>query len=79
MSDFIKLSEVIYDIRARDGVWCKSQYPDHPMGCPNFPNCIKGRPDFQTLKDREWYAVLEEFDLATHAEEMKKKMRKRIR
>ena len=75
MRDIIPLQEIVYDIRARDGTWCTLPYPDHPKGCPNFPDCVMAKPHIHStnLLDRSWYAVLEEFDLKKHAEEMKKK------
>jgi hypothetical protein len=75
LDDIIPLKEIVFDIRARDGTWCKMPYPDHPNGCPNFPKCVMSHPHILSvdLKDRFWYAVLEEFDLKKHTEEMKKK------
>ncbi len=65
----IELPNVIYDIRARDGTWCKLPYPNHPKGCPNFPRCPRQYRDFLdfTIQDRLWYAVLVEFDLQRHS------------
>ena len=74
MNDLVKLSEVVYDVRARDGIWCKLSYPNHPKGCPNFPACPLKHPDFKTVSDAyTWFAVVEEFDLKAHAEAMKLK------
>lgn len=75
MSDYIiPLDEVVYDVRAKDGSWCTLPYPNHPKGCPNFPDCITHFRDFKELEDRfKWYAVIEKFDLAAHAEKMKEK------
>jgi len=71
---YIHLSEVVYDVRARDGTWCKLPYPNHPRGCPNFPQCPESQPNFIDIQNQYvWYAVLEEFDLVTHAEKMKRK------
>ncbi len=72
----IELKEVVYDVRARDGTWCKLPYPGHPKGCPNFPKCPNTRVDFCTLIScglKRWFAVVEEFDLKAHAEEMKRR------
>lgn len=69
----VKLKEVVYDKRARNGTWCKLKYPGHPHGCPNFPKCISKHPDFKTLKGYEWYAVIEKFDLAKQEYNMKLK------
>ena len=67
----IELDEVVYDSRARDGTWCTLPYPGHKKGCPNFPKCPSGRMDFGILSpDYKWYAVIEEFDLVTHAMRM---------
>lgn len=73
MQENIPLTEVVYDKRARDGTWCCLPYPNHPKGCPNFPKCMKDRPDFKTLPNKKWIAVLEKFDLKAHAERMKEK------
>lgn len=69
----IQLETVAYDIRARDGTWCRLTYPGHPHGCPNFnKGCTVKRPNFSVIKDLyNWYAVVEEFDLKAHAEKMK--------
>lgn len=71
----VPLTEVIYDLRARDGTWCQAEYPNHKKGCPNFPKCIHDRPDFKSLNPESlhWYAVVEEFDLAAQAVKMKEK------
>ena len=70
----IKLTEVVYDIRARNGTWCKHQYQDHPNGCPNYPRCIVKFPDFASIKEKyQWYAIVEEFDLLRHMKIMKEK------
>lgn len=69
----IPLPEIVYDIRARDGTWCKLPYPGHKRGCPNFPKCPSRFEDFNNLQERwdHWFAVIEEFDLKTHAGKMK--------
>lgn len=69
----IPLEIVIVDERARDGTWCTLPYPGHPKGCPNFPKCCESRPPFNEYSGFKWIAVVEEFDLKTHAEGMKKK------
>ena len=66
----IRLPELIFDRRARDGTWCKLPYPGHPKGCPNFPKCPANQPNAQRLDDLSWHAVIEEFDLKAHAEKM---------
>ena len=66
----IPLNEVIYDSRARDGTWCTLPYPGHKKGCPNFPKCINNRTDFRKFVGYKWWAVVEEFDLLTHAMKM---------
>ena len=73
MKDIIPLDEVVYDARARDGTWCTLPYPDHPKGCPNYPKCISYFRDFRSFQDHRWFAIIEEFDLTTHAEKMKEK------
>jgi len=68
----IALNEIIYDIKARDGTYCCHPYEGHKNGCPNFPSCMKYRPDFKLLQDDyEWFAVYEEFNLKIHADKMK--------
>lgn len=74
----IKLNEVVYDKRARDGTWCTLPYPNHPKGCPKFPACPKSAINFINLsgigfRSFECFAVVEEFDLKAHAEKMKQK------
>ena len=74
MDGLIPLDEVICDPRARNGVWCTAPYPGHPKGCPNFPKGCTRSFDFESERNRrQWYAVVEEFDLIQHAAEMKKK------
>ena len=70
----LPLEIVEYDSFAR-GYNCKMPYHNHPKGCPNFPKCIKDRPDFKTIAlSYRWFAVIEEFDLKKHAEKMKTKL-----
>jgi len=69
----IPLETVIVDNRARDGTWCAKYYDGHPKGCPNFPDCPLKRVHFNTLRGYDWYAVVEPFDLKSHAEKMKQK------
>lgn len=72
----IPLQDVIYDERARNGVWCQLKYPNHDKGCPNFPKCIECKEDFTIiLKDPLriiWYAIIQTFDLKSHANKMKR-------
>ena len=69
----IPLKTVHYDPAAR-GLWCRSPYPNHPKGCPNFPKCIQERPDFKVIADKyRWYAVVEIFNLADHMQIMKER------
>ena len=60
--------EIVYDIRARDGTWCTLSYPNHSKGCPKFPKCPSGRPDFRDLNYNEWFAIIVEFDLGRYVE-----------
>ena len=69
----IPLSDVVYDSRARDGTWCTLTYPNHPKGCPNFPDCCESRPSFEEYSGFKWIAVIEKFDLKSHAKMMKEK------
>ena len=69
----IPLESVIVDDRARNGVWCAKYYHGHPKGCPNYPKCITSRPHFNTFEGYDWFAVVEPFDLKSHAEKMRKK------
>ena len=70
----IPLKEVIYNHNAR-GPWCALPYQGHPKGCPNLvKGCTMKRPDFILIRDNyNWYAVMEEFDLLSHAKKMKEK------
>lgn len=73
MNEIIELKKVMFDKRANNGIWCKAHYPNHPLGCPNFPNCIeKNQLKYCSPNSLKWYAVIEEFDLETHANKMKK-------
>jgi len=71
----IPLKEVIYNHNAR-GPWCALPYQGHPRGCPNLTKgCTTKRLDFILIRDNyHWYAVVEEFNLKSHAEYMKAKM-----
>ena len=69
----IPLETVIVDDRARDGTWCAKYYDGHPKGCPNFPKCIVPRPHFDTYQGYDWFAIVEPFNLKSHAEKMKAK------
>jgi len=74
LKHWIKLFDVIYDIRARNGVWCTHRYEGHPKGCPNFPKCPQKYPDFESIRAKYlWYAVVELFNLEEHMERMKEK------
>lgn len=68
----IELTDVVYDKRARDGTWCTISYDGHPHGCPNFTDknkCPQIYPDFKTLPNMSWYAVILPFDLKKHEKE----------
>lgn len=69
----IELKKIIYDVRARDGIWCRLPYPGHKKGCPNFPRCPNQHRDFLKIKQTysSWYAVIEKFDVKGHAQTMK--------
>ena len=69
----IPLTEVSYDPKARDGRWCMLPYPNHPHGCPKFPTCPMGKKDFLDYEGYDWFAVIEEFDLKSHADRMREK------
>ncbi len=73
MSGLIELKEVVYDVRAKDGTFCKLPYPRHPHGCPNFPTCILKHQDILKFQGLKWFAVIEPFDRKAHAEKMKLK------
>lgn len=67
----IPLETVEYDSFAR-GLNCQIPYHGHPKGCPNYPKCIKDRPDFRNIAmNYTWFAVMEVFDLKAHAESAK--------
>jgi hypothetical protein len=74
MKSIVYLKEVIYNHEAR-GPWCALPYQNHKHGCPNLlKGCTMKRPDFLLIKDNyDWYAVVEEFDLLSHAKRMKDK------
>ena len=75
MKQFVyPLKDVVYNRDAR-GPWCAIPYPGHPRGCPNLSNgCTMKRPDFILIRDDyDWYAVVEEFDLLSHAKKMLEK------
>ena len=67
----IPLEKVVVDPRARDGTWCLLPYPDHPEGCPNYPECIQERAHIDEYMGYEWYGVVRKFDLKAHTEELK--------
>lgn len=73
--DAIQLPEIIYEPSARNGRWCCAPYKGHPHGCPNFHKGCTNRPALTELTTdyNIWYAVVEEFDLKTHASKMKVK------
>jgi hypothetical protein len=68
----IPLTTIHYDPMAR-GTWCQFPYPRHPKGCPNFDKgCTVKRPNFTVIRELyTWYAVVETFDLKSHAEKKK--------
>lgn len=73
-SELIPLPEVVYDRRAKDGTWCQHPYHNHPKGCPNFVKGCTNRIDFKGIGEKyRWYAIVEEFDLKSHAAMMKTK------
>jgi hypothetical protein len=74
--DIIELGEIILNDRARDGTWCTMPYPNHPNGCPNFPQCPQYRSDFNEFNGYKWFAIIERFDLEAHAKRMKEKHHK---
>ena len=79
MKDIVPLREIVFDIRASDGTFCAHPYADHPKGCPNYPQCPDDEDRFtmqelQSLEhDYDWFGVIEEFDLKTHAQKLKQK------
>jgi len=73
MNDLIRLEKVFFDSRARDGTWCTLPYPNHPKGCPNFPDCPNDELSFMAYNYYEWFAVIEDFDLKSHSEKMQEK------
>jgi hypothetical protein len=73
--DAIELGHIVYDPKSRNGTWCCSPYEGHPHGCPNFIKGCTSRPSLTelTTKYSRWFAVVETFDLKSHAERMKAK------
>ena len=72
-SDTLKLETIMYDPKSRDGTWCCFPYENHPHGCPNFIKSCTCRSPFTELisEYEEWYAVVEKFNLKSHASAMK--------
>lgn len=64
----IELLEVVYDIRARNGVWCTKK-----PRCMNFPKCPQSRKDFRDFHSYKWFAVIEEFDIVAQETAMSAK------
>jgi len=65
-------------ISPRVADWCKLAYPGHPKGCPNYGKAAKCPPKAPHITDfiditRSIYLVHSEFDLKSHAEQMKEK------
>lgn len=57
---------------------CRTPYPRHPKGCPNYgrkPGCPPGVPMFDSLYDcsQPVFAVVSSFDLGGHARAMMKR------
>ena len=72
MIEVIHLNKVLWTYKAYDGTFCCMPYPNHPKGCPKFPKCIEDNQlEFYSPTSLSWYAVIEEFDLETHAKKMK--------
>jgi hypothetical protein len=69
----------VIDYRVRG--LCKTPYPDHPAGCPNFKDsshsyrCPPGAPLFDKYFTMGYpiYVVFNGFDLAGHVDRMKSK------
>ena len=66
----LEIASILFDERANNGTWCKLPYPNHPDGCPNYPECIN-KTKAIGFGEYNWYAVVEEFDLEEHAKRMK--------
>ena len=55
---------------------CRSPYPNHPRGCPNYGKkrgCPPRQKLFFDVFDRDFYLIFTEFNLAAHVRRMKKK------
>jgi predicted metal-binding protein len=79
MKTIIKQINPIIDYKFKG--YCLRPYDSHPKGCPNFnnpnrPDCPPRAPKFDEYFDMEQpiYAIIVEFDLATHASNLKAKI-----
>lgn len=75
---------MIYDVSGRlclddrVDIWCQLPYPGHPQGCPNYgkrdtcPPAVPWIEKVMNLTRPHWF-VVEEFDLASHRKNMKRK------
>ena len=64
------------DCTDRTVEWCRLPYPGHPKGCPNYGrrrDCPPFAPHFLKKFSPPFYLVAVRFNLAAHAEKMKKK------
>jgi len=72
---------VVYEVNrlvvtSRSGDWCKTPYPGHAKGCPNYGKSERCPPKAPRLEayfntSRALYLVHSEFDLTAHAKRMK--------
>jgi len=83
----IPLDEVVYDKRARYGIWCSLPYPNHPDGCINIEKdtktvledgCCQKAIEKRDLLELEkqfgrWTAIIQLYDLRGHHVKMRRK------
>ena len=56
--------------------WCMLPYPNHPKGCPNYgkkASCPPFALPFDCLVQPPYYMIIEEFDILSHINKMKKR------
>jgi len=68
--------KIVIDERARNGFWCTLPYPNHRNGCPNYgkkQGCPPYAKKFYDIVKDPFFLVIQEFDIKTHVQKMKKK------
>ena len=68
--------KIVIDERAWNGFWCTLPYPNHKNGCPNYgkkQRCPPYAKKFHDIIKEPFFLVIQEFDIQTHVQKMKKK------